>query len=145
LLTFTPNVSNLPVPVNVYQGSNLPRITAQITHLYPGSTTWLSIYLGNPVSNPTRTGAVTLVNSTTTDSIDNGLWSRTFTFDLGTALVQCGINQSATGAQTYTVEAIQQLPAAYNNIAGCVSNQNVVSSITFSVDLKFGINTQLGK
>jgi hypothetical protein len=145
LLTFTPNVSNPPAPVNVYQGNNLPRITAQITNLYPGSTSWLSIYPFDPVSNPTRTGAVTLAGSTMTDTVDNGLWIRTFIFDLGSALVACGINQSATGAQTYTVEAIQKLPAAYTNIAGCVSNQNVVSSITFSVDLKFGINTQLGK
>ena len=79
-----------------------------------------------------------------TDTVDNGLWKRTFTFDLGSALAACGINQSATGAQTYTVEAIQQLPAAYNNNV-CVSTKNVVSSITFSVDLKFCINTQLGK
>jgi hypothetical protein len=151
LLTFTPNVSNPPVPVNVYQGNNLPRITAQITNLYPGSTSWLSIYPGDPLSNPTRTGAVPIVNSTMTDTVDNGFWERTlanahaFTFDLGTALVACGINQAALGAQTYTVEAIQKLPAAYDHTAGCVSNQNVVSSITFSVDLKFGINTQLGK
>jgi hypothetical protein len=132
--------------VNVYEGNNLPRITAQITNLYPGSTSWLSIYPGDPVLlNPARTGAQTLVNSTMIGPVNNGLWSRTFTFDLGSALVQCGINQAAIGPQPYTVEAIQKLPAAYKNIAGCVSNQNVVSSITFSVDLKFGINTQLGK
>ena len=123
----------------------LPRITAQINNLYPGSTSWLSIYPYDPVSNPTRTGAVTLTNSTMTDTVDNGLWNRTFTFDLGSALIACGINQSATGPQAYTVEAIEQLPAAYNNVVGCGQNQNTISSITFSVNLNFGIKTQLGK
>jgi hypothetical protein len=80
-----------------------------------------------------------------TDTVDNGLWKRTFTFDLGSALAACGINQSATGAQTYTVETIEQLPAAYTTNVGCGQNQNVISSITFSVNLSVGIKTQLGK
>jgi len=87
---------------------------------------------------------VTLANSSLTDTADNGLWSRTFTFDLGTALVQCGINTSTPGAQTYTVESVEQLPAGYNSNK-CVSTQNAISSITFSVDLNFGIKTLLGK
>jgi hypothetical protein len=143
VLNFISGVSTGSPPANVYLG-NPPRITAQINNLYPGSKSWLSIYPTDPISNPTRTGAVTLANSTMTDTVDNGLWNRAFTFDLGTALVQCGINQSATGAQTYTVEAVEQLPAAYTANA-CGSNQNTISSITFSVNLNFGIKTQLGK
>jgi hypothetical protein len=130
--------------VNNYAG-NPPRVTAQISNLYPGSTSWLIIYPGDPASNPTRAGSVTLANSSMTDTADNGLWSRTFTFDLASALIADGINQSATGPQEYTVEAIEQLPNAYNNVVGCDPNQNVVSSITFSVDLKFPVTTQLGK
>jgi hypothetical protein len=143
LLTYIPNVSPGNPPVNVYQGDP-PRITAQISNLYPGSTSWLIIYPNDPVSNSTRTGAVTLANSTMTDTTDNGLWSRTFTFDLASALIACGIDQSATGAQTYTVEAIEKLPAVYNNVA-CAQSQNAISSITFSVDLNFKVDTQLGK
>jgi hypothetical protein len=144
VLNFIPNVSTGSPPVNVYVG-NPPRITTQIDNLYPGSTNWLIIYPNDPMSNPTRTGSVTLANSAMTDAVDNGLWSRTFTFDLASALIAGGINQSATGAQEYTVEAIEQLPAAYNNIVGCKQSQNVISSITFSVNLNFPIATQLGK
>jgi hypothetical protein len=144
VLNFIPNVSTGSPPVNVYVG-NPPRITTQMNNLYPGSTSWLIIYPNDPVSNPTAAGSVTLANSMMTDTVDNGTWSRTFTFDLASALIACGINQSATGAQEYTVEAIQQLPAAYDNIAGCEQSENVLSSITFSINLNFPINTQLGK
>jgi hypothetical protein len=125
---------------------NPPRITAQLSNLYPGSTTWLIIYPKDPVSNPTRNLAVTLANSTVSDTSNNGLWSRTVTFDLGSALVACGINQSSAVPQVYTVEAIEKLPDVYNNIkTTCAQSQDPISSITFSVNLNFGINTQLGK
>jgi hypothetical protein len=145
LLTFTPNVSTAPVPVNAYQGDP-PRITVQLSNLYPGSTTWLVIYPNDPVSNPTQTGSVTIPNTTMTDTADNGLWSRTVTFDLGSALVACGINQSATGPQEYTVEAVQKLPDFYTNIVDpCAQSENGISSVTFSINLNFGIATQLGR
>ena len=108
-LNFIPGVSKGSPPVNAYQG-NPPRITVQIKNLYPGSTSFLSIYPGDPVSNLTRTGAVTVANSTLTDPVDNGFWSRSYTFDLGTALVTCGMNQSTAGPQTYSVDAIEQCP-----------------------------------
>jgi hypothetical protein len=106
----------------------------------------LIIYPKDPVSNPTRNLAVTLANSTVSDTSNNGLWSRTVTFDLGSALVACGFNQSSTVPQVYTVEAIEKLPDVYNNInTTCAQSQDPISSITFSVNLNFGINTQLGK
>jgi hypothetical protein len=143
VLSYIPNVSTGDPPVNSYQG-NPPRISVQITNLYPGSTSSLIIYPSTPLLNSTRTGEVTIANSSLTDTANNGLWSRTFTFDLGTALVQCGINTSTPGAQNYTVESVEQLPAGYSTNK-CVSTQNAISSITFSVNLQVGVSTQLGK
>ena len=144
LLTFTPNVSQGAVPVNTFQGDP-PHITAQLNSLYPGATSWLIIYPNTPATNPARSGAVTLANSTLTDAQNNGLWNRSFTFGLWPALTSCpGFNQTATGLQTYTVEAIEKLPAIYgNNACGQSVAQQVISSVTFSVDLSFQVNTQL--
>ena len=122
-----PNVSGIP-----------PQITATISNIYPGATISMNIC---SVSNPTNTAAipVPVVNGNTT-----GLWIQQVTFDLGAALAACGINQSATAPQTYTVNVTETLPAKYTDVS-CANNANIIASSTFSVNLNLGIATQLGK
>jgi hypothetical protein len=132
--------------VNAFQGDP-PRLTIQVDNLFPGSNTWLVIYPNNPVTNPTQAGAVPIPNTNLTDTRAapiTTMWSRTIIVELGPAMVACGVNNSVTTPQEYTIAVVQKLPVAYTDNA-CVKSTNNIASSSFTMTFGFKVQSQIGR
>jgi hypothetical protein len=121
-----------------------PRVTVQMKNLYPAGTSSVIIYSGTPVSNPTCTGYRVIANTAAT-APTGGLWTNrpAVTFELAPTYV----STTANTPQTYTIAALQQLPAGYGNNSSTttpINNPAVLNTVTFTFASGFSVNGTVG-
>jgi hypothetical protein len=132
----SPYVSPYPSPTPVFQG-DAPRLTVQMNNLYPNGTSSVIIYAGTP-SNP---GTATPITVTVTTTPNGAMYTSAppITFELAPYIT------ASTTAQTYTIVAVQQLPAGYPvSTTPPLLNPAILSTVTFSTTSGLSVNGTVG-
>jgi hypothetical protein len=139
---YSPYAGPSPTP-SPYLHGDPPRVTVQMNNLYPAGTSWVIIYSGTPISNPTATGYAVIANTTATAPA-GGLWTNrpAVTFELASPTPPNYVSTTATTPQTYTLAAVQQLPSSAYAIGGL--NPAILNSVTFTFAAGYSVNGTVG-